>query len=200
MATAPIRSKNPSAMWGRLGKRPSSDKFVPTNNPVAVRWGSTTTEYLSDGLGQGNNIAIFPTHVQGICAQIDLWRTSAHYKNKTLAAALTTWSGGNWVESYIKFVCDRTPGLTRNTVMNDQFWHSGMALPFLKAQAWHESGSKYPAPDSDFAAALNKVLGGGVVKTPPSPKPTPEKPKTPTPQTEEADVSFTKLWKWIRGK
>jgi hypothetical protein len=33
----------------------------------------------------GNNIAVFPPYVQGICAQRDLWRTSPNYKNKRFA-------------------------------------------------------------------------------------------------------------------
>ena len=99
---ASIRTKNPGAMWGRLGRKPN--KFfetsagphgVQTNAPIPLKWGSTKTIYLSDGLGQDNNIAIFDTWVQGICAQIDLWRTSPKYKNKRFADAIAIWAGGN---------------------------------------------------------------------------------------------------------
>jgi hypothetical protein len=115
MEPASIRYKNPGAMWGRTGPRPSADKVAPTNAPIPKKWGSTQTVYLSDGLGQGNNIAVFDTWVQGICAQLDLWRTSPRYRNKRFEDAIRVWSGGNNVESYIAYVTARVPGMTRNT-------------------------------------------------------------------------------------
>ncbi len=75
---------------------------------------------LNDGKGQGNNIAVFPTYVHGICAQLDLWRASKNYKNKRFADAIRVWCGGNNVESYIAFVLARVPGMDRNTVLNDE--------------------------------------------------------------------------------
>jgi hypothetical protein len=68
--------------------------------------------------------------------------------------------GRQRVESYIKFVCQRVPGMTRDTMMNDAFWRGPMAIPFLKAQAWHEAGKAYPAPDADWIEARNRVLAG----------------------------------------
>jgi len=184
MVAASIRSKNPGAMWGRVGKRPSLNKFVPTNNPLAVKWGSTQTEYLSDGLNQGNNIAYFPTYLQGICAQMDLWRSSPNYKNKKFKDAISIWAGRNNVPSYIAFVKDRVPGMTADTVMDETFWRGPMAIPFLKAQAGHEAGvTKYPAPDEDWEKARATVLGGKppVVEKPPVKPPPPPKPKSKTP-------------------
>jgi hypothetical protein len=152
MEPASIRYKNPGAMWG---------------SALAIKWGAEKKAVtLNDGKGQGNNIAVFPTYVQGICAQLDLWRTSKNYKDKTFAAAIAVWSGGNNVESYIKFVCDRVLGMTRNTVMNDAFWQSSMGIAFLKAQAWHEAGKPYPAPDADWIEAQRRVFAA---KTPVSP-------------------------------
>lgn len=155
---APIRTKNPGAMWGRTGARSSTGRIDVTNAPIPKKWGSTKTVYLSDGLGQGNNIAVFDTWVQGICAQLDLWRTSAFYKNKRFADAIHTWSGGNNVPDYIAFVKKRVPGITENTIMNDAFWKGPMAIPFLKAQAWHEAGVPYPAPDADWIEAHKRVF------------------------------------------
>ena len=66
---ASIRYKNPGAMWGRTGKRPAGGATVPTNAKIPLKWGSSQTVYLGDGTGQGNNIAVFDTWVQGICAQ-----------------------------------------------------------------------------------------------------------------------------------
>lgn len=170
MEPASIRTKNPGAMWGRTGPRPSADKTVATNAPIPLKWGSKETIYLKDGTGQGNNIAVFPTYTQGICAQLDLWRSSKHYKNKPLHEAIATWSGGNNVEDYIAFVLKRVPGMTRNTIMNDEFWRSPMGIAFLKSQAWHEAGKPYPAPAADWLEAQRRVMGkhgagtaGGVI-------------------------------------
>lgn len=142
---ASIRTKNPGAMWG---------------SALAKKWGSTETITLNDGKGQGNNIAVFPTYVQGICAQLDLWRSSANYKNKRFAEAIAIWSGHNEVESYISFVTSSVPGMTRDTIMDDAFWSSSKGIAFLKAQAGHEAGKTYPAPDADWIEAQRIVLGG----------------------------------------
>ena len=147
MVPASIRYKNPGAMWGK-------------GNAIATKWGSTATVYLNDGKGQGNNIAVFPTFVQGICAQLDLWRTSPRYRNKRFADAIAVWSGYNSVESYIRYVLARVPGMTRDTIMDDAFWKSPMGLGFLKAQAGHEAGRVYPAPDADWIEAQRRVFSG----------------------------------------
>ena len=158
MEPASIRYKNPGAMWG---------------NAIAIKWGAAKKAVaLKDGLGQGNNIAVFPTYVQGICAQLDLWRTSKNYRNKRFADAIAIWSGHNEVESYIKFVLARVPGMTRDTIMDDAFWRSPSGLAFLKAQAWHEAGKKYPAPEKDWVEAQRRVFESA---------PAPAKPKTPRP-------------------
>ncbi|MFH1343614.1 MAG: hypothetical protein ABIL01_20775 [Pseudomonadota bacterium] len=146
MEPASIRYKNPGAMWG---------------NKLAAKWGAAKKAVsLNDGTGQGNNIAVFPTYVQGICAQLDLWRTSKNYRNKRFSDAIRIWSGGNHVESYIAFVLKRVPGMTRNTIMDDVFWRGPMGIEFLKAQAWHEASKRYPAPDADWIEAQRRVFAG----------------------------------------
>lgn len=160
MEPASIRTKNPGAMWG---------------SALAKKWGSTETIGLNDGLGQGNNIAVFPTYVHGICAQLDLWRTSKYYRNKRFADAIAKWAGGNEVPSYIAFVKKRVPGLTEDTILNDDFWQSDSGIAFLKAQAWHEAGKKYPAPDGDWIEARRIVFNESPAAAPPQPV----KPATP---------------------
>jgi len=168
MEPASIRYKNPGAMWG---------------SALAIKWGAAKKAVsLNDGLGQGNNIAVFPTYVQGICAQLDLWRTSKNYRNKKFSDAIRVWSGGNYVESYIGFVLKRVPGMKRDTVMSDAFWKSPMGIAFLKAQAWHEAGKEYPAPDGDWIEAQRLVFASDTTGTVgiPNPTPAPEKPKRDT--------------------
>lgn len=168
---ASIRYKNPGAMWG---------------SALAIKWGAAPKAVvLNDGKGQGNNIAVFPTYVQGICAQLDLWRTSKNYRNKRFADAIAIWSGGNEVPSYIAFCKARVPGLTENTIMNDAFWKGPMGIAFLKAQAWHEAGKPYPAPDEDWIEAQRLVFGA----PPDNPKPAP-KPDTPAAPAPSAWGSF----------
>lgn len=150
MEPASIRYKNPGAMWG---------------NALARKWGANPKAVnLNDGKGQGNNIAVFPDYVSGISAQMDLWRSSPNYKNKRFADAIAIWSGHNSVEQYIAFVMSHAPGMTRDTVMNDTFWRGPLAIPFLKAQAWHEAGRQYPAPDADWIEARKRVLAGTPIK------------------------------------
>lgn len=154
---ASIRYKNPGAMWG---------------NKLARKWGaSPRAVVLNDGKGQGNNIAVFPTHVQGICAQLDLWRTSPNYRNKRFADAIAIWSGRNEVPSYIAWCKKRVPGLTESTVMDDDFWRSASGIAFLKAQAWHEAGKPYPAPEEDWIEAQRRVFEADTDFAPPPPKP-----------------------------
>lgn len=147
---------------------------------LAIKWGASPQAVgLNDGKGQGNNIAVFPTYVQGICAQLDLWRTSSNYKNRRFADAIAIWSGHNDVPSYISFCKARVPGMTESTIMNDAFWQSPSGIAFLKAQAWHEAGKQYPAPDADWIEAQRRVFGGAAVILPTAPNPLP--PDVPKP-------------------
>lgn len=146
---AAIQYKNPGAMWGK-------------GNPTATRWGSSGYVMLNDGLNQGNNIAVFATWVAGICAQLDMWRSSPHYRNKRFADAIATWSGGNNVPSYIAYVKARVPGMTENTIMDDAFWLSPQGIGFLKAQAGHEAGRPIPAPDADYVEAQRRVFANKI--------------------------------------
>jgi hypothetical protein len=159
MEPAAIRHKNPGAMWP---------------GTIATKWGSTRWVYLSDGTGQGGNgkgnkIATFDNWVDGICAQLDLWRTSKHYKNKRFADAIRTWSGGNNVPAYIRYVKARIPGMDEDTIMDDTFWKGPMGLKFLQVQAGHEAGKPIPAPQADWVEAQRRVFAN----QPPKPRPKP---------------------------
>lgn len=152
MEPASIRYNNPGAMWG--------------GSALARKWGATRTVGLNDGMGQGNNIAVFPTKVRGAAAQFDLWHTSGYYHNKTLWSAISKWSGGNWVASYTKFLRDRVPGLTNETIISDAYMASEKGILFVKAQAWHEAGKPYPLSDEGWREAQKLVHGPNAVKVP----------------------------------
>jgi len=145
---AAIQFMNPGAMWP---------------GAIATKWGSTKWQYLNDGTGQGgggkgNKIAIFDSWVDGIAAQMDLWRSSKNYRNKRMEDAIAIWSGGNNVPAYVSYLKARVPGLSGKTVMDDDFWRGPMAIPFLKAQAQHEAGKKIPATDADYIEAQRRVM------------------------------------------
>lgn len=153
---ASIRYKNPGAMWG--------------GNTISRKWGELGNVALADGTGQGNHIAVFPSFVNGIAAQIDLWRT-ARYRNKTFAAAITIWSGGNNVASYLNLVHKLTPQIDENTIINDTLLGSSLGIKFLKAQAWHEAGRQYPASDADWLRGQQLAFAGKPSKVANNPQP-----------------------------
>lgn len=144
---ASIRYKNPGAMWG---------------GDFATKWGAQAGKgvSLNDGTGQGNTIAVFPTYVDGIAAQVALWR-APRYRNKKFKDAIIPWSGGNNVPSYIKLVKSYVPGFSGETVINDEFLLGPHGIAFLKAQAFHEAGRKYPASDAEWEAGREKAFRGG---------------------------------------
>lgn len=153
---ASIRTKNPGAMWG--GSR-------------ANKWGATDTIGLNDGLKQGNNIAVFPTFVQGAAAQFDLWR--AAYTGMSLSAAITKWSGGNSSPQYMAFL-ERTTGIHGVDTITPALLASPRGRALMKAQAQWEAGKPYPMTDTEWQTAQHMVFPGSVPAPPPDiPKPVP---------------------------
>lgn len=146
---ASIRYKNPGAMWG--GSR-------------ADKWGATAAQVLNDGLGQGNNIAIFPTFVQGAAAQFDLWKSN--YSGMTLDAAIRKWSGGNSSPAYMTFLKSQT-GIGINDVVTIALLASPTGLALMKSQARWEAGKPYPMTDAEWQTAQHMVFPGSVPAPPP---------------------------------
>lgn len=182
---ASIRHKNPGAMWG---------------GAHAKKWGAINGgkgTALADGTGQGNTIATFPTYVAGIAAQIALWRT-ARYRNKKFKVAIVPWSGGNNVSSYIKLVAEYVPGFSGDTVIDDAFLTGPNGIAFLKAQARHEAGKEYPAPDADWVAALALVFGNAPAVA--TKKAAPAVVTAPAPVDVQRPGVFGTLWNMLRGK
>jgi hypothetical protein len=143
MTAASIRSNNPGAMWGK-------------GNPIATKWGATSTEALADGLGQGNNIAHFPDPVHGAAAQFDLWHQ--HYAGMTLRAAITRWSGGNWSQPYADFLTKNT-GLSMDNVITDTILAGPSGVLLMQYQARWEAGQPYPLTTAQWQQAQVMVFG-----------------------------------------
>lgn len=156
MEPASIRYNNPGAMWG--------------GTALTKKWGETSHVALHDGLGQGNQIAIFPDKVHGAAAQFDLWRTSKNYANKQLQVAIKTWSGGNSWQQYMNFLISKVKGLTAKTIINEAFLSSPSGIDFVKAQAFHEAGEHYPMSDDEWKQAQALVFNETVAKEMPTTK------------------------------
>lgn len=180
---ASIRYNNPGAMWGRLGRRTSEADLVATNYPLAMRWGSIQSAYLADGLGQGNNAAIFPTKVQGAAAQFDLWRTK--YVGMTLLEATTKWSGGNSSPPYVAFLTQHS-GVGPDDLISPAMLAAPRGLALMMAQARWEAAGEYPMSDAEWASAQRLVFTG--IAKPAAPvvaaaKPAPPRTSPPPPTT-----------------
>lgn len=164
MIPASIRTNNPGAMYP---------------GPSAKKFGSTGTETI----GGGHLIAVFPDKVSGAAAQFDLLRRS--YTGKTLRGAITTWSGGNDVETYLNVIA-RDTGLDADAALTvDMLADPTKAIPIAKAMAWQEAGKDYPMNDAEWSAAFKLSLG----------------PASITPVKKEVAATSRKwsLLQWIQG-
>ena len=139
---ASIRNNNPGAMW----PGPSSRKF-----------GARSSQKLNDGLGQGNKAATFPDAVSGASALFDL--LNRRYTGMSVKDAVSKWSGGNNVNSYLNVLAKRgninpnrmiTPELLR-----DPQW----ALRFGRSMAFHEAGKPYPLSPEQWRLAHSEAFG-----------------------------------------
>jgi hypothetical protein len=138
-APASIRHNNAGAMWYRADSWQS-------------KFGATFGQKLNDGLGQGNQIASFPTPVHGAAALLyQLNRPS--YAGKTVREAISKWSGGNSVGSYLSIL--RGAGFNADQNVSDIMASPDSAVAFAKAMARHEAGSEYPMNDEQWQQAYN---------------------------------------------
>jgi hypothetical protein len=138
-APASVRHNNAGAMWYRADSWQS-------------KFGATFGQKLNDGLGQGNQIASFPTPVHGAAALLyQLNRPS--YAGKTVREAISKWSGGNSVGSYLSIL--RGAGFNADQNVSDIMASPDSAVAFAKAMARHEAGSEYPMNDEQWQEAYN---------------------------------------------
>jgi len=134
---ASIRYNNPGAMY----PGPSSKKF-----------GSTETETI----GGGHKIAVFPDAVSGAAAQIDLLHRN--YTGKTLQSAITKWSGGNDVPTYLKVIQKET-GLSPDTILTPELIEDPkVGIAIARAMALQEAGKSYPLSDDQWLEAHKKAF------------------------------------------
>lgn len=155
MVPASIRYRNAGAMYP---------------GPSSRRFGAIETHTI----GGGHSIAEFPDHVSGAAALFDLLRR--RYVGLTLRDALTKWSGGNGIESYVAIVSKRTGLKATDKLSRAYLDDPGKAIPFAKAMARQEAGREYPMTDAEWFEAY--ALATGALK--------PSERETPTPWLEVA--------------
>lgn len=166
---AAIRYNNPGAQWPGQSAR---------------KFGAVDSVTLNDG--QGNKIAVFPTAVHGAAAQFDL--LERRYTGKTLASAITTWSGGNSSSAYAAKVAAET-GLTPGTVLTKDMIHDPrIAIPIARSMASMEAGRKeYPLTIEQWAQAHQMAFGGGGIGA--AAKPEGQSAQVPPPSQQAIQVA-----------
>jgi hypothetical protein len=135
-APASIRNNNAGAMWYVGGWQ--------------KKFGAEYGQKLNDGLGQGNQIAKFPTPVHGAAALLyQLDRPS--YRNSSVRQAISKWSGGNNVSSYLSIL--RSAGFTADQSVAEIMASPEDAIAFAQAMARHEAGQDFPLDNSGWQQA-----------------------------------------------
>jgi hypothetical protein len=135
-APASIRNNNAGAMWYVGGWQ--------------KKFGAEYGQKLNDGLGQGNQIAKFPTPVHGAAALLyQLDRPS--YRNSSVRQAIAKWSGGNSVSSYLSIL--QSAGFTADQSVAEIMASPEDAIAFAQAMARHEAGQDFPLDNSGWQQA-----------------------------------------------
>lgn len=140
-APATVRHNNAGAMWYVGGWQ--------------KKFGADFGQKLDDGLGQGNQIAKFPSPTHGAAALI-YQLNEPSYANKTVRGAISRWSGGNNVSSYLKVLGDS--GFSPDQRVSEIMASPEGAVAFAKAMARHETGYDYPLEDSQWQEAYQMFL------------------------------------------
>lgn len=122
--------------------------------PSAQRFGSTGTYVI----GGGHKIAAFPDAVSGAAAQFDL--LNRRYTGRSLADAITTWSGGNSSPAYIQRVAAETGIDPRTPLTPEMLANPAIAVPLARAMSGVEAGRPYPLSQDQWMAAHRMSLGG----------------------------------------
>lgn len=139
---ASIRNRNPGAMYP---------------GAIAKRWGATEFEVLKSRDGE-HKIATFGDPTAGAAALFDLLCNAKSggvylYRGKPLRAAIATWCGGYYVDTYLGVIGKRA-GIAPGDVLDVEFLRDPhRAIPLAAAMAWQEAGRTFPLSGDDWAAA-----------------------------------------------
>lgn len=136
---ASLRNRNPGAQWP---------------GPSATLFGAKSAEQLTDK--QRNQMATFPSHVQGAAAMFHLLLRL--YCGKRLSDAIEMWSGANSVPAYLAVLKTRV-GIKGTAILTAAYIKDpATAVPFAQAMAFHEAGEEYPLTEAEWREAHSMAL------------------------------------------
>jgi uncharacterized protein (TIGR02594 family) len=124
------------------------------NNPGAMYPGAASRKFGGKAgaiIGGGHQIAEFPDKVSGAAAQFYL--LASGYTDLSLRDALSKWSGGNDVETYVKRVSAATKLRPDDILTKDYIESPSTGIALAKAMAKHETGKAYPMTDWEWVEA-----------------------------------------------
>lgn len=139
-------------------RRYGDNKRVPAsiryNNPGAQYPGQSARKFGTTGtkiIGGGHKIAVFPSAVHGAAAQFDL--LDRRYTGRTLASAISEWSGGNSVATYLKVLERETGVKSTDRITKEMLRDPKIGVAIAKAMAVQEAGKAYPMSDEAWFKA-----------------------------------------------
>lgn len=108
----------------------------------------------TDRIGGGHLIAGFPTKVDGAAAQMALLQEGKYYRNESIQDAISTWSGGNNVDAYLKQL--KAQGIDTSRNVSDYTSTKQGTIDLAKAMAYHEKGGSYSMTADEWSQAYDK--------------------------------------------
>ena len=133
---------------------PATERY---NNPGGMYPSSWQDKYgaisNTDIIGGGHSIAGFETKEGGAAAQMSLLKEGKYYRNESISDAISTWSGGNHVDSYLTSL--RNQGIDTSKKVSDYTKTKEGTIALSKAMATHEKGGIYSMSDAQWSNAYD---------------------------------------------
>jgi len=133
---------------------PATERY---NNPGGMYPSDWQSKYgaipNSDIIGGGHSIAGFATPEGGAAAMMSLLIEGKYYRNESISSAISTWSGGNNVSSYLSSL--EAQGIDTSRNVSDYTKTKSGTIALSKAMASHEKGGKYSLSDQGWSNAYD---------------------------------------------
>jgi peptidoglycan hydrolase-like protein with peptidoglycan-binding domain len=151
----PVDDLQPTS--GSFNGRESRAATVRFNNPGGMYPASWQRRFGGEDtgarIGGGHRIAMFPNKINGAAALFALLDGSL-YRGKTLADALTTWTGNNNVRSYIGYM--QSKGIDPQETVANFLANQNAAIALATSMARWETGHVYPMSEEEWREAYNR--------------------------------------------
>lgn len=133
---------------------PATERY---NNPGGMYPSEWQNKYgaiqNTDIIGGGHSIAGFETKEGGAAAQMALLKEGKYYRNESISSAISTWSGGNHVDSYLSSL--RNQGIDTTKNVSDYTSTKAGTIALARAMSTHEKGGTYSMSDSQWSNAYD---------------------------------------------